>query len=191
MKKTLGILFLMLLIILPVGLVIGFSYAGSSHPIEHTVLKHDAFLKKSSNDVEILFFGFAGCAVVCPVSLGKMGDVLDSDAIKNGHQKVGGLFVEVKSTLDETGDDLYADRYSRGFSKNIRGYTPDLETYQQMAHEFILRVYENRNDSGQISHTDHFFILVRKGDTWVIERVLKNNIETSHMVDIVSRASNI
>ena len=55
MKKTLGVLFLMLLIILPVGLVIGFSYAGISHPIEHKFVEHDAFLNRSSNDVEILF----------------------------------------------------------------------------------------------------------------------------------------
>ena len=191
MKKSLGIILLMLLLILPAGLVIGFSYVDSSHPIEHRMVEHDAFLKKSSNDVEILFFGFAGCAVVCPVSLAKMGDVLDADAIKNGQKKVGGLFVEVKSTLDETGDDLYADRYSRAFSGKIKGYTPDLETYQQLAQEFVLRVYENRSDSGQISHTDHFFILTRKGEKWAIERVLKNNIETSHMVGIVSQAANI
>lgn len=189
MQKTLSILFLTLLLILPVGLVIGFSYAGSSHPIEHSIVEHDTFLESSSNDVEILFFGFAGCAVACPVSLGKVADVLDSDAIKNGQQKVGGLFVEVKSTLEEAGDDLYADSYSRAFSERIRGYTPDLVTYQQLAEEFILRVYDTRDKSGQVSHTDHFFVLVRNSDTWEIQRVLKNNIETAEMVKLVGQAA--
>jgi cytochrome oxidase Cu insertion factor (SCO1/SenC/PrrC family) len=119
-----------------------------------------------------------------------MADVLESDSIKNGQPKVGGLFVEVKSTLDDIGNESYANNYSRGFSDRFRGYTPDLETYQQLAQEFILRVYESREDSGQISHTDHFFILVRSSDKWMIHRVLKNNIETAQMVDIISRIAN-
>lgn len=189
MQKTLGILLLLLLLILPAGLVIGFSYAGTAHPIERKIVEHDAFLNRSQNDVEILFFGFAGCATVCPVSMRKMADVLESESVQFEDKAVGGLFVEVKTMLDDAGDASYASKYSRPFSKKIRGYTPDLKTYRQLAQEFILRVYESREDSGQISHTDHFFILVRDGEKWVIHRVLKNTIETAQMAEIVSRAA--
>ena len=190
MNKSVGIILFVLMLILPVGLVIGFSYADASHPIERSVVLNDAFLKASDNDVEILFFGFAGCASVCPISLSKIADVLDSDSIKKNPKRIGGLFVEVKSTLEDTGDAGYADNYSSAFSPAVRGYTPDLATYKQLAEEFILRIYESRDESGQISHTDHFFILSRDGDQWVIDRVLKNTIETTQLADIANRTAN-
>lgn len=190
MNKSVGIILFVLILILPVGLVIGFSYADASHPIERSVVLNDAFLKASDNDVEILFFGFAGCATVCPISLSKIADVLDSDSIKNNSKRIGGLFVEVKSTVEDTGDAGYADNYSSAFSPVIRGYTPDLATYKQLAEEFILRIYESRDESDQISHTDHFFVLSRDGDQWVIDRVLKNTIETTQLADIVKRTAN-
>lgn len=190
MNKYVGTVLLLFLLILPAGLVIAFSYSGASHPIERNILMNDEFLEASDNDVEILFFGFAGCATVCPLSLNKIADVLESDKVKKNQSRVGGLFVEVKSTLEETGDAGYADSYSTAFSPGIRGYTPDLKTYRHLAEEFILRIYESRDSTGQISHTDHFFVLRRISDQWVIDRVLKNTIEMKQLADIVSQSAN-
>lgn len=187
MKEIAGVLLLLCLLILPAVLVVGFSYSGTTHPIEEKLIENDAFLEGSANDVEILFFGFAGCATVCPVSLGKMASVLESNQLNNTDKRVGGLFVEVKSFRDEIQDSSFADLYSRAFSSQIRGYTPDLKTYQQLAEEFIIRLYESRGDAGQISHTDHFFILTREDSRWAIDRVLSNDIDESQMTDIISQ----
>lgn len=190
MKEIAGVLLLISLIILPAVLVVGFSYSGTAHPIEKTLIKNDGFLEGSANDVEILFFGFAGCATVCPVSLGKMASVLDSGQLNDMDKSVGGLFVEVKSLRDEAQDSSFAHLYSRAFSSHIRGYTPDLKTYQQLAEEFILRLYESRDDAVQISHTDHFFILSRDDHRWAVNRVLSKDIDESRMADIVSQTLN-
>lgn len=189
MYKTISVLLLLVLLILPAGLVIGYSYVGTSHPIEGTVVENDAFLKGSENDVEILFFGFAGCAVICPLSLGKMVTVLESETVSNSRNRIGGLFVEVKSTLEESGDRHYASNYSESFSKKIKGYTPDLIEYQKLAKEFILKVYRSRDNTGQISHTDHFFLLKRENEKWVIQRVIKNSIGAEELAEIVGQIS--
>jgi hypothetical protein len=118
-----------------------------------------------------------------------MTNVLESETINSSNVKVGGLFVEVKSTVDETGDRLYASNYSETFSPKIKGFTPDLEEYQQLAEEFILKVYRSRDNSGQISHTDHFFLLKRENEQWVIKRVIKNSIGTGEMAEIVRQIS--
>lgn len=190
MKEIAGILLLLCLLVLPAVLVVGFSYSGTAHPIEKKFIENDGFLAGSANDVEILFFGFAGCNTVCPVSLGKIASVLESDQLNNTEKSVGGLFVEVKTLRDETQDSSFADLYSRAFSSQIRGYTPDLKTYQPLAEEFIIRLYESRGDAGQISHTDHFFILTRDEYRWTIDRVLSNEIDKSQMEDIVYQTLN-
>ncbi|WP_340103183.1 SCO family protein [Rhodohalobacter sp. 8-1] len=188
MNKIVGALLLLGLLILPAALVVGFSYTGSAHPIERSVIEDDYFLEESTNDVEVLFFGFAGCATVCPSSLAKIASVLDSEQLKQEDRTVGGLFIDVKATTESGRDISNADQYGRAFSSRIRGYTPDMESYRQLADEFIIRLYESRGDKGQISHTDHFFILVRDGDQWTIERVLNNQIDESHMIDIIAQS---
>lgn len=185
MNKIIGILLLLGLLILPASLLIGFSYTGSAHPIERMIIENDEFLKESANDVEILFFGYAGCATVCPVSLDKIAAVLESDPVENASRRVGGMFVEVKSLAEDDQPGELASKYSRTFSSRIQGYTPDLMTYQKLAHEFVVRLHESRNGDGRLSHTDHFFILTRSQDYWAVSRVLKNQIDVEQMTDIV------
>jgi cytochrome oxidase Cu insertion factor (SCO1/SenC/PrrC family) len=189
MYKTISVLLLLVLLILPAGLVIGYSYVGTSHPIEGAIVENDAFLKGSDNEVEILFFGFAGCAVICPLSLGKVATVLESESVSNSRNRVGGVFVEVKSTVEETGDRLYASNYSESFSSKIRGYTPDFNEYQQLAKEFILKVYRSRDNTAQISHTDHFFLLKQENEKWIIQRVIKNSVDAEELAEIVGQIS--
>lgn len=187
MNKIAGVFLLLGLLILPAALMVGFSYTGAAHPLERYELRQDGFLNDSINDIEILFFGFAGCTTVCPTSLGKIASVLESEQLNDGQYRVGGMFVEVKSKTEDTQNSTYTDQYSRIFSSKIRGYTPNIKTYQQLASEFSIRLYESRDDAGRISHTDHFFILVRDKNKWTIDRVLSNQIDESLMIEVVSR----
>lgn len=190
MNKVVGSLLLLGLLILPAALVVGFSYAGTSYPIEDSIIEYDSFLRESTHDIEILFFGYAGCATVCPVSLAKLASVLNSEQLKSEKTTIGGLFVDVKAVSGSAQNSISVDHFSRSFSPRIRGYSPDLAAYQQLANEFIIRLYESRGDGGVISHTDHFFVLVRNENQWTIDRVVNNHIDESDMINIISQSIN-
>lgn len=185
MHKILSALLLLTLLLLPIALVVGFSYSGAAHPAEDRIIENDSFLNESVNDVEIIFFGFAGCNVVCPASLAKLSSILDSPTIKNNGADVGGMFIEVKSMQEYTKRNI-SELYTAGFSQNIKGYTPDIESYRKLSEEFIIKLYNGGSGNSQISHTDHFFLLTREHDQWVIQRVLDNNSSKAQMIEIIS-----
>ena len=191
MKKLAGVLLFAGLVILPVSLTIALSYTGVNHPVEKRVLKNYSFLDSSDNDIEVLFFGYAGCPTVCPLSLSKLAHVLESEHIRQKEINVGGMFVEVKAVHESATQDYdsIADYYSQNFSTHIRGFTPDLATYQDLAHEFILRLHEDKS-SGRLSHTDHFFILNRTESGWIVERVLNNQVSKEQLLTILEETIN-
>lgn len=188
MNKTIGALLFLCLLILPVAMVVGFSYAGPGHPVENRVVTNDAFLDRSQNDIEIVFFGFAGCADVCPASLAKLASVLESDKVNTNRINTGATFIEVKS-LQERNGYMLAEQYSSAFSPRIRGYTPDLNSFRELSEEFIIKLYKSRSESGQLSHTDHFFLLIRQQDQWKVKRVLDQQISESRMIEIIEKTA--
>lgn len=186
MKKYLSVFFLIGLMLMPVALIVGFSYSGSSHPIENRILLHSDFLNSSDNDVEVIFFGFPGCAKICPVSLAKLSAVLDSPELARLDANIGATFINVNQNLDEKS--LSADSYSRSFSEKIRGYNPDLSVYRNLSEEFILRIYSSRTQGSHISHTDHFFVLQKQVSHWKIHRVLDNSVHIDLLESAITGA---
>lgn len=187
MKKYLSAVLLAGMVLLPVALIVGFSYTGSSHPIENRVLQNDGFLDHSENKVEVVFFGFPGCATVCPASLSKLSSVLESPDLADSGSSVGAVFINVNQQL-ESGS-VTADSYSRSFSDKIRGFNEGMKSYQSLSREFALRVYSNRTQGSQISHTDHFFVLNRQGSRWNIHRVLDNSVKAELLQETIADAA--
>lgn len=190
MKRIAGVLLFAGLVMLPVSLTIALSYTGINHPVEEKLLDDYSFLNSSHNDIEVLFFGYAGCPTVCPLSLSKLAAVLESDRIQQKETSVGGLFVEVKAVGDSQSNEYgsIAEFYSQNFSPHIRGFTPDQSTYQSLAQEFILRLHEDKS-TGRLSHTDHFFILKRTEGGWMVDRVLKNQVSKEQLLNILEETT--
>lgn len=188
MNKAIGILLFLCLLMLPAAMVIGFTYVGTGHPVENRTVNKDAFLDRSQNEIEIVFFGFAGCADVCPASLAKLASVLESDKLHTIGVNTGATFIEVKSLQESSGVRL-AEQYASAFSPRIRGYTPDMNAFRELSEEFIIKLYKSRSENGQLSHTDHFFLLARDEDQWIVKRVLDQQISESRMIEIIEKTA--
>ncbi|REL38332.1 hypothetical protein DYD21_06920 [Rhodohalobacter sp. SW132] len=181
-----SVILLGVLILLPFILVVGGRYLDDSHPVKSTAISEFTFLESSDNEVEVLFFGFVGCASICPTSLLKLSEVLESDEIQNTGLKAGGIFVEVDLS-GKTGS-READNYSKLFSNSIRGVHPGKERLDQILKEFSARVTNNRQENRLITHTDHFYILKRHNGGWQIAEVLRNGSSREVLLNAILNA---
>ena len=181
MNKLLSSFLLVLLMGIPVLMVVGASYFNPSHSYD---VVNDQFLSESENDIEILFFGFVGCASVCPSSLSMLATLLESQNKFKSSARVGATFVDIN--LSGAVDETQVENYSRLFSDKIRGINPDEKDLEKMKREFSLRITSNRRSEEMITHTDHYFVLARSSDGWKVVRVLEN----SSSADTVRKAIN-
>ncbi len=185
MKNTLSILLLIVLLFLPAGLVIGYSYFGVSYPIENKQIETPSFLATTSHDLTIVFFGFVGCASVCPNSLTKLSEVLELFEAKNPDKSLGVIFVDVRKQADS----LSATNYGYQFSDNIDGTYLPQEERERVIRDFALEL-KPANDHSPLVHTDHFFVLKRENTSWRILRVVANSTKVSEIKKILKDGLN-
>lgn len=178
MKKIISILLVFALLILPAGLIFGLSFLDKVHPLEGNEIKNDAFLIDSENDIELLFFGYMGCASVCPLSLAKLAGLLKSLDEANSVNRVGATFVDVLGNPDRS-ESL---EYGLSFSKQIRGTGLCPDQFKKVGSEFNITVRPSFRDKGEYFHTDHFFLLHRKENGWAIANVLANDISEDQLL---------
>ncbi|PAU94846.1 hypothetical protein CK503_05075 [Aliifodinibius salipaludis] len=180
MKNTLSIILLVVLLLLPAGLVIGYSYFGVSYPIENKQIETPSFLTTTKHNLAIVFFGFVGCASVCPNSLTKLSKVFDSLEKEYPQKSVGAVFVDVRKQTDS----LSAEKYGYEFSDNIDGAYLPQEERTQVISDFALEV-KPADDHTPLLHTDHFFVLEKEDESWRILRVLANSTKASEITKIL------
>lgn len=180
MKNILSISLLIVLLFLPAGLVIGYSYFGISYPIENKQIETPSFLAAAKHDITIVFFGFVGCASVCPSSLTKLSEVLESLEETYPAQSLGAVFVDVRKHADS----LSAEKYGYEFSDNIDGAYLPQEERSQVISDFALEV-KPVDDHTPLLHTDHFFVLEKEEESWRILRVLANSTKASEITKIL------
>jgi len=180
MKNTLSALLLFVLLFLPAGLVIGYSYFGVSYPIEGKEIETPSFLATAKHDLTIVFFGFVGCASVCPNSLTKLSGVLESLETAYPAKSLGAVFVDVRKHADS----LSATNYGYQFSDNINGTYLPQEERGQIISDFALELKPG-DDYSPLLHTDHFFVLEKEDDSWKILRVLANSTKASEIRKIL------
>lgn len=121
-----------------------------------------------------------GCHDVCPSTLARISNVLKTSEFKTLPVKTGALFIDINAT-----DRRIPEQYAGSFSENIRAFAPGTEEFRSISKEFVLRIYENRDNSDRISHTDHIFILKKTNKKWSIQRVLKNTIDENKLLKIL------
>jgi len=186
MNKLLSSFLLALLMGIPVLMIIGASYFNQSHSYD---VVNDHFLSESENDIEILFFGFVGCASVCPSSLTMLATLLESQDKFVKSARVGATFVDIN--LSGTVDETQVENYSRLFSNKIRGINPDEKDLEMMRRDFSLRITSNRRTEDLITHTDHYFVLAKSTDGWSVVRILENSSNADTVRKAISEAASL
>jgi len=180
MKDILSVLLFCILLLLPASLVIGFSYFGNSHPLENKQIETPVFLDSTQHDLTIVFFGFVGCASICPNALTKVGAVLQSLEKKYPEKSVGAVFVDVREEASKN----TAQKYGKKFSENIVGTHISKGDRAQLTRDFSLQIIPG-NNKYPLLHTDHFFVLRKELKGWRITRVISNSTDTVRLKKIL------
>ena len=166
------LLFLCILTV-PAGLFLALPYFGAGHPLEGNIIEKDSFLDDSGNKTEILFFGYTECAYICPRSLFTLGEVIDSLKADYPDEKFGGMFLDINAETQIN----RANQYSLAFSEYITGWNVPREKLKELKEEFGISILKSPDASGEIFHTENYYIVQKKGTSWVIEKVIANETD--------------
>ena len=182
MKKLGSILLLLCVWILPVSIFLAFSHSEQATPLEGSVVTSDGFLSDSQNTVEVVFFGYAECAFICPTSVSKLADVIYSIKEDDPEVKLGGYFLDVNAASQLN----RAHQYSQFFSPDIVGVNLNKQELNQLKRDFGIQVKDNLAKDGEINHTDHFYVLTELNKNWSIHKVISNDVSTEKLQQILT-----
>ncbi len=110
---------------------------------------------------KLLYFGYTSCPDACPLTLGKIADVLDrlgADA-----RRVQPLFITVDPEHDRPG---IMAAYTAQFSPRIVGLTGSRQQISRVTAEFHIRADRQTEPDGAdvIAHTHMMFLMAPDGD---------------------------
>lgn len=173
MRRIFPLFIIAALLVIPVIAITAASYIGDSHPLEGSEFEYSAFLMESDKEKEIVFFGYAGCNIICPQSLTKLDKVFEGEVHENLFRDWGVTFVDISLASSKA----KATRYAGTISDHIRGESLTDWQLRSARETFDLRINDRKSaaGTGDIYHTDHFFVLTKTDGYWKIERVLDNN----------------
>lgn len=186
MRNQISKLLFIGVLLIPTGLIIALPYLGNGHPLEHRKVEVESLLVNSVNELEIVFFGYAGCTYICPNSLFVLGEVLDSLKLKQSTLQFGGVFIDINAETQIK----RANAYSSAFSKYIIGNNVDNDELDKLRKQFGLSILKKDDGTDEIFHTDHFFVLKKKNDDWEIERVISNQTKKQVIYEVVNELLN-
>lgn len=170
MREHISKLLLLVMVLLPLGLFLGASLFGRATPVTERAVSQANFLNSSPNKVEVIFFGYVGCAFICPTSLHTLGEVMDEIRDENPDASLGAYFIDVNAETQVQ----RAHQYSQFFSKEIVGINVSQEELNELKKMFGITVVDTNRSMDEIIHTDHFYIVRRDTDNWRIAKVLSN-----------------
>ncbi|MCG8374299.1 MAG: SCO family protein [Balneolales bacterium] len=177
MKKRVSAVILLSTVFFPFLLIGGFVFVGATVPLEGKVIENSSFLSASEEELQVVFFGYAGCSFICPTSLFTLGEVLDEIHEKNKYAGVGGIFVDVNASVQIQ----RAHEYGQYFSEKISGYNVTEEELKDLKSDFGLNVIGSGQPGEEIVHTDHFFIVKKTDSEWKVLKVIANQVNRKEL----------
>lgn len=181
MKNSFSIVLFSVVFLTPVLLFAAMSFAGQAHPLEEQGIEGVSFLDHSDKEVEVIFFGYAGCAYICPNSLIKMTKVFEDLKNEKDMDGVGLHFIDINAETQIA----RAEQYTGVFSEHICGHNIEVSELSRIKETFGIQVTNNNYDNSEILHTDHFFIVRNDAGSWVIDRVLSNDVSADVMKEAI------
>ena len=128
----------------------------------------------------LVYFGYASCPDVCPVTLGTLADALDR--LGDRAERVQPLFVTVDPDRD-TPDVLR--RYTAGFSPRLLGLTGTPRQLRDMEQEYRVTSVVHRGPAG-IS-VDHSSVLYLMGPDGRFITPIRADASAADMADVLGR----
>jgi protein SCO1/2 len=111
-----------------------------------------------SGELQLLFFGYANCPDVCPLTMAKLAGVYEDLGAPDDLQVV---MVTVDPERD-TPDLL--DQYVRRFHSEFVGLTgPPGQIAAASSRFFVASIGSDRNQDGRVSHSSHVTLVDRQG----------------------------
>ena len=105
----------------------------------------------------IVFFGFQGCGDICPMTLYKLSQLINSFEEEADIPSV--LFVDIESTSNSES----ADKYAKNFNFNFHGIHVSNKDLTHLSEQFGLNINEK---NGLINHIGKTYLLKNTGDEW-------------------------
>lgn len=165
-------------------------FFGSRPASVNKVVEVGTLLEDSTNEVELVFFGFVGCESICPSALTRISNALDSLEAEHPELSIGALFAEINYHRTSDMAESYASGIS-GSSNNLKGKDLQQQEVRDLSHVFGLRIINNGSSLADIQHTDHLFILRRSNKNWVLQAVLPTATPSKQIKDMLVRAATI
>ena len=134
-------------------------------PGGHFVLRKQdgtVFDSKISNKLMLIYFGFTYCPDVCPTTLIKMADVIDS--LGEESDNVNSIFISIDPERDK--EEVIKD-YVSAFHDEIIGLTGSEEQISNVAKDWVV-YYQKENIEGSedytVNHLDIIFLANANGE---------------------------
>lgn len=181
MEKIKSVLLLIAVFFVPIVIVFGASLGSLSHPADGQIIDTDLLPIDERGDTTILFFGYVGCSYICPASLYKIDDLLDEKRSIPEYSGVTVLFADIASRPGV----VTANSYAKQISPRMHGVNLSEEQLKYAVDTFNLRIRDSRRADREIYHTDHFFVLKRDGENYVVTAVLPNQVSAEVLADAI------
>lgn len=163
-------------------------FFGSRPASINKIVEVGNLLENSSNEVELVFFGFVGCESICPSALTRISEALKMVDAENSELAVGALFAEINYHRVSSMASSYATGIS-GSGHRLKGVDLSEHEVRELSQVFGLRIINNGRTISDIQHTDHLFVLRRANENWVLEAVLPTATPSNKIKEALIRAA--
>ncbi|MBF0370392.1 MAG: SCO family protein [Magnetococcales bacterium] len=123
------------------------------------------FLDRSPHAGEVVYFGFVGCDVACPVALNALARAYEPFSGENPTASVGVTFVNLAANHHPELNDM-ADSYAKAFHPDFRGVDLPPMELKQMARQFGVYATPSLADPYQVGHGGFIYFLRRAASQW-------------------------
>jgi len=125
-----------------------------------------SFLAQDGNESALVFFGFRGCSNVCPMTLSKLSQLINSQ--KNSSLWPQVIFVDI----DANSSSAQASVFAKQFHTSFVGLHISTEELTSISGKFGLNIKQQNNN---ISHLGKTYLLKRKTNEWKLVKIYNPN----------------
>ncbi|MFK5937929.1 MAG: SCO family protein [Sulfurimonas sp.] len=157
MKKTSAILLIFLVLIVSISIMIvpTFFTKGISRITLHQELDLPLILN-DNKDIEIIFFGYAGCVDICTPRLQALSDFYNK-LNKKIKQRVGLVFLDISSPINKN----LPSEFAKSFNDNFRGIYLNSSILRNYTKAFSVYFSKSLMNKTEYDHTTNLYIVKR------------------------------
>jgi len=166
-KKLLAFALFITTILLSILIVISPSFAGKS--LSYVELEQELKLDSVLNgkeDIELIFFGYAGCLNVCTPRLYDIKQWYETLSRKD-QERITLKFFDLSTPEDPQTPDIFV----KGFHPNFKGIYLDENIIRDYTKVFTVYFAKSLVDEDEIDHSTHLYITKRSNGTKVLRAI--------------------